>query len=68
MLNSFPGFAPYAAAFGTDVRRLQGQHKKYLYGPGSILNAHGENEHIKVSELLESVEAYKKIALHCLAT
>ncbi|KAF8855630.1 putative peptidase [Acephala macrosclerotiorum] len=60
------GFAPYAAAFGTDIPRLQGQHKKYLYGPGSILNAHGKNEHIKVSELLESAQAYKKIVLHCL--
>ncbi|CZR56839.1 probable peptidase [Phialocephala subalpina] len=60
------GFALYAAAFGTDVPRLQGQHKKYLYGPGSILNAHGKNEHIKVSELLESVQAYKRLVLHCL--
>ncbi|TVY81204.1 Peptidase M20 domain-containing protein [Lachnellula suecica] len=64
--HDIEGFATYAAAFGTDVPRLQGQYKKYLYGPGSILNAHGENEHIKVSELLESIEAYKKIILHCL--
>lgn len=30
------------------------------------MNAHGKNEYVKVSELLESVKVYKKIALHCL--
>ncbi len=62
------GFGQYAAAFGTDVPRLNGDHKKYLYGPGSILNAHGKNEHVKVSEMVESIDAYKRIALHCLET
>ena len=65
-LNTSAGFGQYAAAFGTDVPRLQGRHKKYLYGPGSILDAHGENEHVRISDLVESIGAYKRIALQCL--
>ncbi|RDW78258.1 putative peptidase [Coleophoma crateriformis] len=64
--HDIKGFETYAAAFGTDVPRLQGKHKKYLYGPGTILNAHGKNEQIEVDELLEAVQAYKKLTLHCL--
>jgi acetylornithine deacetylase/succinyl-diaminopimelate desuccinylase-like protein len=30
------------------------------------MNAHGKNERVEVSELLESVKAYKQITLHCL--
>lgn len=38
------GFELFAASYGTDVPHLKGNHKKYLYGPGSILSAHGEHE------------------------
>ncbi|KFZ23227.1 hypothetical protein V502_02295 [Pseudogymnoascus sp. VKM F-4520 (FW-2644)] len=50
------GFSLYPAAFGTDVPRLQGDHKKFLFGPGSILHAHGENEQVSVDELIDSVQ------------
>lgn len=48
-------------SFGTDVPRLLGSHKKYLYGPGSILDAHGPNEHVTIPDLLESVRVYKRL-------
>jgi acetylornithine deacetylase/succinyl-diaminopimelate desuccinylase-like protein len=64
--DTYIGFGEYAASFGTDVPRLKGTHKKYLYGPGSILSAHTEDEFIKIDDLVESIAAYKKIALHCL--
>lgn len=60
------GFDAAPVAFGTDVPRLKGSHKKVLYGPGSILVAHGKDECIRVSELLESIQAYKKLTLRFL--
>lgn len=60
------GLETMAVSFGTDVPRLKGNHKKYLYGPGSILVAHGKNEQITVSELLEGVQVYKRLVRHAL--
>lgn len=53
-------------SFGTDIQRLNGCHKKYLYGPGSILDAHGENEQVVISDLIESVAVYKRLVLEML--
>ncbi|OAL22047.1 hypothetical protein AYO20_11283 [Fonsecaea nubica] len=55
-------------AFGTDVPRLQDRWcgKRVLYGPGSILVAHGPNEYIRIPELIESIAGYKKLVLHFL--
>ena len=40
---------------------LPGDHKRYLYGPGSILVAHGDNEHVLKSDLIAAVAGYKKL-------
>lgn len=63
-----PGFDAAPVAFGTDVPRLQDQYcgKRVLYGPGSILVAHGPDEYIRVSELIESIAGYKKLIMHFL--
>lgn len=53
-------------AFGTDVPRLLGDHRKYLYGPGSILNAHGPNEQVTITDLLQSVQVYKRLVITAL--
>lgn len=55
-------------AFGTDVPRLRAElcGKRVLYGPGSILVAHRPAEFIRVPELIDSIEAYKKLVLHFL--
>ncbi|TGZ84981.1 Zn-dependent exopeptidase [Ascodesmis nigricans] len=58
------GFETIVCAYGTDVANLHGEHKKYLYGPGSILTAHGENEFILKSDLTEAVAGYKKLIKH----
>lgn len=62
------GFDAAPVAFGTDVPRLRADlcAKRVLYGPGSILVAHGPNEHINVSELIESINGYKKLITHFL--
>lgn len=63
-----PGFDATPVAFGTDVPRLQDQYcgKRVLYGPGSILVAHGPDEYIRVPELIESISGYKKLIQHFL--
>ena len=60
------GFDAAPVAFGTDIPRLIGEHKKVLFGPGSILVAHGPDEHIRISELIESIAGYKRLILHFL--
>lgn len=56
------GFESAPVAYGTDIPRLRGSHKKVLYGPGTILVAHGKDEHILISELIESIQGNKKLA------
>ncbi|KAI5921264.1 hypothetical protein F4810DRAFT_372718 [Camillea tinctor] len=60
------GFEAAPMAYGTDIPRLGGSHRKVLYGPGSILVAHGKDEQVRVSELMESIGGYKKLATHFL--
>jgi acetylornithine deacetylase len=55
------GFKTIGVNYGTDVPNLDGDHKKYLYGPGSILVAHGPNEHLTTDDMEDAVVAYKKI-------
>ncbi|CAO1596530.1 hypothetical protein XANCAGTX0491_000370 [Xanthoria calcicola] len=60
------GFETMTVNYGTDIPWLDGQHKRYLYGPGSILDAHSDHEHLSVEDLAESVEGYKKLVLAAL--
>lgn len=47
--------------YGTDIPNLNGDHKRYLYGPGSILVAHSDHEHLVASDLYKAVEGYKTL-------
>ena len=47
--------------YGTDIPNLKGDHKRYLYGPGSILVAHSDHEHLKFDDLGTAVEGYKTL-------
>ena len=62
------GFEAAPVAFGTDVPRLRDEccGRRVLYGPGSILVAHGPDEFIRVPELVDSISGYKKLVLHFL--
>ncbi|OQE32302.1 hypothetical protein PENSTE_c001G10442 [Penicillium steckii] len=64
--HDIPGMGTILVSFGTDAPRLKGNHKRYLYGPGTIQVAHGANEQIGISELIESVQVYKRIVNFCL--
>jgi acetylornithine deacetylase/succinyl-diaminopimelate desuccinylase-like protein len=45
-------------AFNSDVPHLGALGEPLLFGPGSILDAHGANEKIGKKELLDSVKTY----------
>ncbi|KAJ5501423.1 Peptidase M20 [Penicillium expansum] len=61
------GFDVITVNYGTDIPalkiRTQGgpKVKRYLYGPGSIHVAHGDDEAITVGELEEAVRGYKRL-------
>lgn len=62
------GFEAAPVAFGTDVPRLRPElcGKRVLFGPGSILVAHGPDEFIRVPELIDSIDGYKRLVMHFL--
>ncbi|KAK3320104.1 hypothetical protein B0T19DRAFT_361858 [Cercophora scortea] len=60
------GFDTLVANYGTDVPHLEGNHVSYLYGPGTILVAHGDDEALRVSDLETAVEGYKALIKHAL--
>ncbi|KAI9158063.1 Peptidase M17 domain-containing protein [Paramyrothecium foliicola] len=60
------GFENIVVNYGTDVPNLEGDHTRYLYGPGTILVAHGARENITVGQLETAVEGYQKLILHAL--
>lgn len=52
--------------YGTDAANLEGDHVRYLYGPGDILVAHGDDEAVTVRDLETAVEGYKRLIKHAL--
>ncbi|KPI45438.1 putative carboxypeptidase [Cyphellophora attinorum] len=62
------GFEEITVNYGTDVPNLEvGKGvKRYLYGPGSILVAHGANEGLTVGDMEEAVEGYERLVKHVL--
>lgn len=59
------GFESEIMHYGTDIANLEikgdAEVKRFLFGPGSIMVAHGINEGLTVGELEDSVEAYIKL-------
>lgn len=64
--NIFPGFESMVVNYGTDIPNLKGDHKRYLYGPGTILMAHSDHEHLRVVDLEDAVKGYKTLIEHAL--
>jgi acetylornithine deacetylase len=61
-LHGLPGFASDVFAFTTDIPLLPRWGRPLLFGPGSILLAHAEDEHVTLAELEASVDGYVAIA------
>ncbi|KAI0178462.1 hypothetical protein BJ166DRAFT_458467 [Pestalotiopsis sp. NC0098] len=59
--HDIKGFETAVMSYGTDIPYLEGNHKRYLYGPGSILVAHSDHEHLTVKDLEDAVQGYKVI-------
>ena len=53
-------------SFNTDVPWLTNLGKPLLFGPGSILDAHGANEKIAKRDLLAAVETYEEMVVSLL--
>lgn len=59
--TDIPGFDTIGVNYGTDIPNFKGHHKRYLYGPGSILVAHGPNESLSLEQLETAVTDYEKM-------
>jgi acetylornithine deacetylase len=55
------GFETGVVAFGTDAPSFTNVPNILLYGPGTILVAHTENEQINIKDMYKAVEDVKKI-------
>ena len=53
-------------AFNSDVPHLGALGKALLFGPGSILDAHGPNEKIAKKELIAAIEVYRATVVQLL--
>lgn len=57
------GFETLTVNYGTDIPNLSGDHKRYLYGPGSIFVAHSDHEALKRVELEQAVLDYRRLII-----
>jgi acetylornithine deacetylase len=60
------GAESHVVAFNTDVPWLHDLGKPLLFGPGSILDAHGEHEKISKRDLLAAVTTYEEMVMSLL--
>jgi acetylornithine deacetylase len=61
-MRTVPGFETAAFAFTTDIPLLDRWGQPLLFGPGSILDAHTDGEHVEIGELEAAAVAYERIA------
>ena len=67
-LRTLPGFDVQSFAFTTDIPLLTRWGEPLLYGPGSILDAHTDDDQVRLDELEAAADAYTAIAKTLLAT
>ncbi len=63
-LKTVPGFPTQSFPFTTDIPFLDAWGEPLLFGPGSILIAHTDHEHVAIEELERAVDSYAAIAAH----
>ena len=68
VLETVPGFTTEVFPFTTDIPFLSAWGKPLLLGPGSVLVAHTDNEHVRITDLVEAVDHYVALARHLLAS
>lgn len=57
------GFEKLTVNYGTDVPNLEGDHRRFLYGPGNIFVAHSDHEALKRKELDQAVLDYRRLII-----
>lgn len=62
VLETVAGFPTEVFPFTTDIPLLSAWGKPLLLGPGSVLVAHTDNEHIEIAELVAAVDHYERLA------
>jgi acetylornithine deacetylase len=65
-MHTVPGFDSAVFPFTTDVPLLNLWGSPLLFGPGSILVAHTDHEHLPIAELERAIDAYVALARACL--
>jgi acetylornithine deacetylase len=58
------GVESRVVAFNSDVPHLRALGEPLLFGPGSILDAHGANEKIAKRDLLAAIETYQRLVMN----
>jgi acetylornithine deacetylase/succinyl-diaminopimelate desuccinylase-like protein len=61
------GEPSHVVAFNTDVPHLGNLGQPLLFGPGSILDAHGASEKIRKSDVVTAVGTYERLVSSLLA-
>lgn len=61
VLFTLPGFPTELMPFGTDIPYLTAFGRPLLLGPGSVLDAHIENERVEKKQLEDAVAIYKEL-------
>jgi acetylornithine deacetylase len=61
-LRTLPGFEADTFAFTTDIPLLPRWGEPLLFGPGSILDAHTDNDHVTLDELAAAADTYAALA------
>jgi acetylornithine deacetylase len=63
-MNVPDGLPSNVVAFNTDVPHLGALGTPLLFGPGSILDAHGANEKIGKGDLVAAIETYRALVMN----
>ena len=61
-MHTVPGFETAVFPFTTDVPLLDRWGAPLLFGPGSILVAHTDDEHLSLAELHAAIDSYERLA------
>ncbi len=68
VLETVPDFTAEVFPYTTDIPFLSAWGKPLLLGPGSVLVAHTDEEHISISEMVRSVDLYVTLARRLLVS
>jgi acetylornithine deacetylase len=66
-LRTLPGFEVASFAFTTDIPLLARWGEPLLFGPGSVLDAHTDEDHVRLDELQAAANTYAALARALLA-